>query len=274
MLSAIEAEDASAAAAATSSLEPVTGDNSRLRRPVHHAVLVRRPAGARHRPDRRLAVEPTSSGRPRASSRARSRPRPTRATSITYSAAAADKLKAFQVANLDHRDRRWLLQVDCQQPGRRAVAVRALTTEQKAAATDDAMIAFLRGQHGLRERSRQRRRRTACSATAPAPLGDIVNTAPVYVKKPPFSYADTGYAAFVAAQTDREATVYVGANDGMLHAFDAETGDERWAYVPSFVCPTCTSWPTPTTRPTTASTSTGRSPSATPTTATDAGRRS
>jgi hypothetical protein len=30
-------------------------------------------------------------------------------------------------------------------------------------------------------------------------------------------------------------TVYVGANDGMLHAFDAATGAERWAYVPSML---------------------------------------
>jgi type IV pilus assembly protein PilY1 len=37
---------------------------------------------------------------------------------------------------------------------------------------------------------------------------------------------------------DREklaSTVYVGANDGMLHAFDASTGKERWAYVPSML---------------------------------------
>ena len=31
--------------------------------------------------------------------------------------------------------------------------------------------------------------------------------------------------------------VYVGANDGMLHAFDAETGDEDWAFVPEFALP-------------------------------------
>ena len=31
--------------------------------------------------------------------------------------------------------------------------------------------------------------------------------------------------------------VYVGANDGMLHAFDAATGDEKFAYVPSMLLP-------------------------------------
>jgi type IV pilus assembly protein PilY1 len=34
---------------------------------------------------------------------------------------------------------------------------------------------------------------------------------------------------------DRYDAVYVGANDGMLHAFDARTGDELFAYVPSAV---------------------------------------
>ena len=29
--------------------------------------------------------------------------------------------------------------------------------------------------------------------------------------------------------------MYVAANDGMLHAFDASTGAELWAFVPSFV---------------------------------------
>jgi len=34
-----------------------------------------------------------------------------------------------------------------------------------------------------------------------------------------------------------EDVVYVGANDGMFHAFDAATGDELFAYIPSFVYP-------------------------------------
>ena len=68
-------------------------------------------------------------------------------------------------------------------------------------------------------------------------LGDIVSAAPVFVRKPPFAYVDSGYAAFLASQSTRAATVYVGANDGMLHAFDGTTGvagasgTERWAYI-------------------------------------------
>jgi type IV pilus assembly protein PilY1 len=47
-------------------------------------------------------------------------------------------------------------------------------------------------------------------------LGDIVNSSPVYVKT-----------------SSTVETVYIGANDGMLHAFDASSGVERFAYVPN-----------------------------------------
>jgi hypothetical protein len=32
-------------------------------------------------------------------------------------------------------------------------------------------------------------------------------------------------------------SLYVGANDGMLHSFDADTGVENWAYIPSMLIP-------------------------------------
>jgi type IV pilus assembly protein PilY1 len=71
-------------------------------------------------------------------------------------------------------------------------------------------------------------------------LGDIINGAPAYVGKPPFTYSDAGYANFVIANKDRKPMVYVGANDGMLHAFSAggsDAGTERWGYVPTAVMP-------------------------------------
>jgi type IV pilus assembly protein PilY1 len=66
-------------------------------------------------------------------------------------------------------------------------------------------------------------------------LGDIVNSEAVYVNKALVKYADDSYATFQA--TTRTPMVYVGANDGMLHAFDADTGAEVWAYVPTAVIP-------------------------------------
>lgn len=67
-------------------------------------------------------------------------------------------------------------------------------------------------------------------------LGDIVSSQPLYVKTPPFSYNDDGYSAFKSGLT-RKAMVYVGANDGFLHAFDASNGVEDWAYMPSMLAP-------------------------------------
>ncbi len=52
-------------------------------------------------------------------------------------------------------------------------------------------------------------------------LGDIVNSSPVFVGEP-----------VRVPQSARTAMVYVGANDGMLHAFDASDGRELFAYVP------------------------------------------
>jgi type IV pilus assembly protein PilY1 len=67
-------------------------------------------------------------------------------------------------------------------------------------------------------------------------LGDIVDSSPLYVGAPNWPYTDDndpGYSTFVTANSARAARIYVGANDGMLHAFDDVTGNETWAYVPS-----------------------------------------
>lgn len=85
-------------------------------------------------------------------------------------------------------------------------------------------------------------------------LGAIIESSTVYVSAPSGGYSYTSafpeggsYADFVSANRSRRSTVYVGANDGMLHAFDAGlpddpttaanegtpgTGRELFAYVP------------------------------------------
>jgi type IV pilus assembly protein PilY1 len=98
----------------------------------------------------------------------------------------------------------------------------------KAAAEGANLVAFLRGQRGY-EGKYYRTRKSV--------LGDIVSSEAVYVTTPPYSYGDQGYTAFATAQATRKAVVYVGSNDGMLHAFDVDTGKELWAYVPSHVLP-------------------------------------
>lgn len=70
-------------------------------------------------------------------------------------------------------------------------------------------------------------------------LGDIVDSAPAYVGPPSFDYPDNlesaSYYAFRSNYTSRTPMIYVGANDGMLHAFDAATGQEKLAFVPNGV---------------------------------------
>ncbi|MEW5755173.1 MAG: PilC/PilY family type IV pilus protein [Pseudomonadota bacterium] len=64
-------------------------------------------------------------------------------------------------------------------------------------------------------------------------LGDIVNSAPIYAGIPEINWALPGYASFKSSKAGRTGVVYVGANDGMLHAFNASTGAEMFAYIPS-----------------------------------------
>jgi type IV pilus assembly protein PilY1 len=68
-------------------------------------------------------------------------------------------------------------------------------------------------------------------------LGDIVNSNPVYVGAPSARVSGTDYASFFERNRTRVPAVYVGANDGMLHAFNAESGAELFAYVPNVLVP-------------------------------------
>lgn len=68
-------------------------------------------------------------------------------------------------------------------------------------------------------------------------LGDAVDAEPVLVSGAAGSYSDAGYAAFSTSLASRNRVIYQAANDGMLHAFEASSGNELWAYIPSFVEP-------------------------------------
>jgi type IV pilus assembly protein PilY1 len=63
-------------------------------------------------------------------------------------------------------------------------------------------------------------------------LGDIVDSSPLYVGAPSSPNQTPSYVTFAQAHAGRPPMVYVGANDGMLHAVDAATGTEKFAYVP------------------------------------------
>jgi type IV pilus assembly protein PilY1 len=63
------------------------------------------------------------------------------------------------------------------------------------------------------------------------PIGDIINSTPVVVGHPAFFYPFDDYFQFLG-DTVRDTMVYIGANDGSLHAFDIASGEEKWAFVP------------------------------------------
>lgn len=80
-------------------------------------------------------------------------------------------------------------------------------------------------------------------------LGDIINSDPTYVYNGDYGFSDLpastsehsstpSYATFVSDKSSRVPMIYVGANDGMLHAFRAATnqnGAEEFAYIPAGV---------------------------------------
>ena len=106
---------------------------------------------------------------------------------------------------------------------------------QTAANDGDNLVNYLRGRNGLEDAVGNPVASRLFRARPNTPLGDIVNAAPVYVKKPPFRYVDAGYSTYATNQASRTGVVYVAANDGMLHALNASTGVELWAYVPTAV---------------------------------------
>ena len=78
-------------------------------------------------------------------------------------------------------------------------------------------------------------------------LGDIYNSQLVEVGPPNANYSFTNpneeafwrvknnYQSFARTHENRKSIIYAGANDGMLHAINAETGQEEWGFVPPFV---------------------------------------
>ncbi|MGH7209347.1 MAG: pilus assembly protein [Nitrospiraceae bacterium] len=83
------------------------------------------------------------------------------------------------------------------------------------------LINFIRGEQvtGLRNRTL-----TVSGAQKVWKLGDIVNSTPVIVGPPKerydVIYGDASYSGFFTKYKNRRMVAYVGANDGMLHAFN------------------------------------------------------
>ncbi len=140
-----------------------------------------------------------------------------------------------------------------------------LNVNSASAASD--LINYVRGADttigGQASRNRTILYSTTDTAAQTQRLGDIVNATPAAVSAPSESfdllYNDASYGTYYSQYRNRRSVVYVGANDGMLHAFnggfyDPSTqkfglsnnggsevqhplGSELWAYIPYNLLP-------------------------------------
>lgn len=150
----------------------------------------------------------------------------------TWSSGATNNVKDFLWSSLDATEKGYFNQAFNSSGGLTQYA--DWSSADVTAATGDKLVNYLRGQ----DRNEDQIRDVSYGAynrlfrDREKILGDIVHTQPVYVKAPFYEYLDIGYTSFKASQATRAGTVYIAANDGMLHAFDSTTGAERWAYIP------------------------------------------
>ncbi|MGH8855501.1 MAG: pilus assembly protein, partial [Telluria sp.] len=114
-----------------------------------------------------------------------------------------------------------------------------LSTDNRVIVNSGATIVnWLRGQQlyandtVLRAYARSETVPAGLTTTIPRVLGDIASAKPAFVRDPRKMFTRAGYNDFKVAHAARAGTVYVAANDGMLHAFASANGEELWAYVP------------------------------------------
>jgi PQQ enzyme repeat len=82
------------------------------------------------------------------------------------------------------------------------------------------------------------------NAVRARPIGAIIGSTPALMDPPSldpppdddYGRSDGG-TTFAGTHKDRRAIIFVGANDGMIHAIDARTGYEVWAFIPYNLLP-------------------------------------
>ena len=109
----------------------------------------------------------------------------------------------------------------------------ALNTNPKTSVVDNGMNARINWIRG--GRANESSTATPYLRRRNSIMGDIINSGPVYKQGADSKIQGDGYTAFSTSVSSRPATVYVGANDGMLHAFRASDGKELFAYIPQAV---------------------------------------
>jgi type IV pilus assembly protein PilY1 len=156
----------------------------------------------------------------------------TRKIYIRSSISSSD-LRSFEWRNLDTIEQGYFTGL-CSFPERLSQCA-SLSKDEKLLLTGERVVNYLRGQSGFDNLSDNKnklfRRREHV-------LGAPINAPPLYVGRPAFRYADENYGAFRDVEAvNRQPMVYLAANDGMLHAFSAKSGEEAWAFIPSAVLP-------------------------------------
>jgi type IV pilus assembly protein PilY1 len=161
-------------------------------------------------------------------STAQAQPTPGDGRSIwTFDGAAASKLKAFTYANLGTAEKAFF-DNKCTALSQCALLPQA---QKDAANLGDNLVMYLRGRSELEGTVFRDRDHV---------LGDPVNATPAFVQAPRNNFGDSvtpTYADFKTSNAGRQGVLFIAANDGMLHAFNGDTGDEMWAYVPRQVMP-------------------------------------
>lgn len=102
-------------------------------------------------------------------------------------------------------------------------------------------LAWLHGDNSADPTFRDREVQDAGGAKVLRLLGDVINANPQFVGKTNYGFARLGgaegssYGSFrsTSSYQNRIDVLYVPANDGILHAFNSETGKELFGYVPS-----------------------------------------
>lgn len=228
-LDAIQGATGSASAAATSSLTPVTGDDW-LFAPTFVSQAWSGDLKA-------YKINPATGAvdDPRPVWSAADRIRAQASRKIIFG--SGNTLVDFTEANLTAAGKIGLFQNMCVAGSEKLSQCTSLDPGAKTKVTANNLIEFLRGNGTYEQSATAVEDQVFRSRTSP--IGDIGSAAPVYVRKSPIGLTDPGFATFAAGTANRDGVVYVGANDGMLHAIkvteDGTGGTELWAYVPSMV---------------------------------------
>lgn len=242
----MQVKTGSASAAATSTLEPVSGDNT-----VFVALYE---TGTWNGDLKAFTMDPSTGevGKTEAWSAQTKLDQQVASSGYTgrniyfFDSSVTDtKRKLFTYDNLSAGDKLHFANICSKIPliSQCEAAIGTLDSSQRTIANNGTnLVNYLRGQSTYEDKTTNAVVGNRVYRARQHLLGDIVSGAPVYVKKPPFSYdnVDSTYAGFKSDKAGRDAMVYVAANDGMLHAFNAVTnganaGREEWAYIPKEV---------------------------------------